>query len=127
MNGNHLQTEVRDPRQLSPHPEYERLFEPASPEEMAALRQRLDQGGRFQPLLVTAQGHVLAGVEEWQAALDLGWASISVMVAPALRPAELRSVMVAENIRSRDIREEHLWRGMNNFFDMEPLRPPGGW
>jgi hypothetical protein len=48
-------------------------------------------------------------------------------VAPPLKLAELRALMVAENVRVREVREEHLWRGMNNFFDMEPLRPPGGW
>ena len=119
--------EVYDPRALRPHPEYARLFEPATDEEMERLRSALAAGGHFQPLLVTREGLILAGVEEWQVALDLGWDRISVLLAPALKPSGLRSLMVAENIRTREVREEHLWRGMNNFFDMEPLRPPGGW
>ncbi|MFH1033495.1 MAG: hypothetical protein V1806_03230 [Pseudomonadota bacterium] len=119
--------EVRDPRALKPHPEYARLFEPATPPEMETLRSSLAAGTRFKPLLVTREGLILAGVEEWRVALDLGWDRISVLLAPALPPRELRSLMVAENIRDREVREEHLWRGMNNFFDMEPLRPPGGW
>jgi len=122
-----LPIEVRDPRALRPHPEYARLFEPATAEEMDRLRSALAAGGRLRPLLVTREGLILAGVEEWQVALDLGWDRISVISAPPLRPGELRSLMVAENIRTREVREEHLWRGMNNFFDMEPLRPPGGW
>ena len=119
--------QVRDPRALRPHPEYARLFEPASAEELARLRSTLAAGARFKPLLVTREGLILAGVEEWRVALDLGWDRISVLEAPALKASALRSLMVAENIRTRDVREEHLWRGMNNFFDMEPLRPPGGW
>lgn len=119
--------EVRDPRGLRPHPEYARLFEPATVEEMERLRSTLAAGARFKPLLITRDGLILAGIEKWRVALDLGWDRISVMVAPGTRPAELRSLMVAENIRDREIREEHLWRGMNNFFDMEPLRPPRGW
>ncbi len=119
--------QVRDPRRLSLHPEFERLFEPLAPGELEALRRAMAGGEPFQPLLIDAQDRVLAGVEHWQAALALGWEAISVVVAPPLRPAELRALMVAENVRSREIREEHLWRGMNNFFDMEPLRPVGGW
>ena len=119
--------QVRHPRALRPHPEYARLFEPATVAEMDRLRARLAAGGRFKPLLVTPQDLILAGVEEWQVALDLGWESISVLVSPSLSLSALRALMVAENVRTRDIREEHLWRGMNNFFDMEPLRPPGGW
>ena len=122
-----MQLEVRHPRSLKPHPEYARLFLPAQAAEMERLRVSLVSGVRFKPLLVTPQNQILAGVEEWQTALELGWDRISVVVAPVLGPAEVRSLMVAENIRTREIRDEHLWRGMNNFFDMEPLRPPGGW
>lgn len=119
--------QVRDPRRLSPHPEFERLFEPLEPEDLAELRRAMAGGEPFQPLLIDPQERILAGVEHWQAALALGWEAISVMVAPPLRPAELRALMVTENVRTREIREEHLYRGMNNFFDMEPLRPAGGW
>ncbi|CAO0821540.1 ParB/Sulfiredoxin domain-containing protein [Desulfarculales bacterium] len=119
--------EVHDPRSLRPHPEYARLFEPAMPEEMEHLRSTLAAGKRFKPLLITREGLILAGVEEWLVALNLSWDRISVLVAPDLKPSELRSLMVTENIRTREVREEHLWRGVNNFFDMEPLRPPGGW
>ncbi len=118
---------TRDPRQLRPHPEFERLFEPLEPAEQARLGRAMAAGEPFPPLLIDGQDRVLAGVEHWQAALALGWEAVSVVVAPPLRPAELRSLMVAENVRSREVREEHLWRGMNNFFDMEPLRPAGGW
>ncbi|MFZ5586545.1 MAG: hypothetical protein ACOZHQ_11495 [Thermodesulfobacteriota bacterium] len=119
--------EVRDPRKLTPHPEFERLFVPAERGEIERVRRAMAEGQPFQPLLVDAAGRVLAGVEQWQAALGLGWEAISVLVAPPLKLAELRALMVAENVRVREVREEHLWRGMNNFFDMEPLRPPGGW
>ncbi|ADK86158.1 hypothetical protein Deba_2804 [Desulfarculus baarsii DSM 2075] len=112
---------------LRPHPEHQRLFVPLSDDELTELARRMADGGRFQPLLITDDGLILAGVEHWLAATRLGWREISVIRAPRLRPVELRALMVAENIRSLDVRDEHLWRGMNNFFDMEPLRPPGGW
>ncbi|MFH1059710.1 MAG: hypothetical protein V1797_13680 [Pseudomonadota bacterium] len=119
--------EVRDPRKLTPHPEFERLFEPPGRGEIEAVRRAMAAGEPFQPLLIDSAGRILAGVEQWQAALVLGWDAISVLMAPPLRLAELRALMVAENVRVREVREEHLWRGMNNFFDMEPLRPAGGW
>lgn len=118
---------VLDPRNLKPHPEFSRLFVEPAEGEISALAKAMEQGERFQPLLVDAQGQVLAGVECWQAALRLGWQEISALQAPPLSLAKLRALMVAENIRAREVREEHLWRGMNNFFDMQPLRPPGGW
>ncbi len=119
--------EILNPAHLRPHPDFARLFDPLSREEMLSLKEGMAGGMRFQPLLVSPEGLILAGVEHWQAALELGWDQISVCRAPRLSPAQTRSLMVAENIRSREVREEHLWRGMNNFFDMEPLRPPGGW
>lgn len=112
---------------LRPHPEHQRLFVPLSDDELDALARRMADGAKFQPLLITDDGQILAGVEHWRAADMLGWPSISVIRAPRMRPAELRALMVAENIRGLEVREEHLWRGMNNFFDMEPLRPVGGW
>ena len=118
---------VLDPRNLNPHPEFSRLFVGPGEEEISALAKTMEQGERFQPLLVDTYGQVLAGVECWQAALRLGWQEISALQAPPLSLANLRALMVAENIHTREVREEHLWRGMNNFFDMQPLRPPGGW
>lgn len=118
---------VLDPRNLNPHPEFSRLFEGPGEEEISSLAKAMEQGERFQPLLVDADRQLLAGVECWQAALRLGWQEISALQAPPLSLAELRALMVAENIRTFEVREEHLWRGMNNFFDMQPLRPPGGW
>lgn len=118
---------VLDPRNLNPHPEFSRLFVGPDEAEIRALVKAMEQGERFQPLLVDADRQLLAGVECWQAALRLGWQEISALQAPPLSLANLRALMVAENIRTREVREEHLWRGMNNFFDMQPLRPPGGW
>jgi hypothetical protein len=122
-----LNYETVNPRDLRPHPEFARLFEPAQADELARLQREMSSGTRFPPLLIDPLGQVLAGVEHWQTALKLGWDSISAVRAPRLNSSETRALMVAENVRQRDIREEHLWRGMNNFFDMEPLRPPGGW
>ncbi len=119
--------EQADPRDLRPHPEFQRLFEPLAPDEAARLTEALAAGRPLRPLVVTAGQEVIAGVEHWQAALDLGWRRISVVRAPALTLAELRALMVAENIASRELRQQHLARAMNNFFDMQPLRPPGGW
>lgn len=119
--------DTADPRELAQHPDYEHLFVPADAAEVAALARDMAQGSRFAPLLVNPEGLVMAGVEQWRAALALGWSDISVVRAPRQGRAMERALMVAENVRTRDIREDHLWRGMNNFFDMEPLRPPGGW
>lgn len=116
-----------DPRRLEAHPELERLFSPLSPAEQDEVTRRMAVGEPFPPLLVDARGRVLAGEENRQGALALGWDRISVFQAPEMTPARLRALMVAENIRCREVRPEHLSRGMNNFFDMEPLRPPGGW
>lgn len=118
---------VLDPHALQMHPEFTRLFVGPDEEEIAALAQAMDGGLRFAPLLVDTQKRVLAGVEVWQAALRLGWRRISAVQAPELALASLRALMVAENVRTREVREEHLGRSMNNFFDMQPLRPPGGW
>jgi ParB-like chromosome segregation protein Spo0J len=118
---------VLNPGELSPHPEFSRLFLGPDEEEIAALAESMEGGERFAPLLVDSGKQVLAGVECWQAALRLGWQEISAVQAPQLTLAGLRALMVAENIRTREVREEHLGRGMNNFFDMQPLRPPGGW
>lgn len=122
-----MQFELAEVGRLRPHPEHQRLFESLAEEDLRALAVDMAGGARFQPLLVTDDGQILAGVEHWRAAQELGWHDISVVRAPRLRPQDLRALMVAENIRSLEMREEHLWRGMNNFFDMEPLRPPGGW
>lgn len=116
-----------DPRALEPHPEFARLFVELEEAEINALAQAMDRGERFAPLLVDQDMQVLAGVDTWRAALSLGWRRISAMQAPRLSLANLRALMIAENVRSFEVREEHLWRGMNNFFDMQPLRPPGGW
>ena len=118
---------VVDPQDLEAHPEFRRLFVWPGEEELAALARAMERGERFPPLLVDAQGRVIAGVEYWQAALRLGWRRISALRAPSLSLARLRALMVAENVRTREVREEHLGRAMNNFFDMQPLRPPGGW
>lgn len=104
-----------------------RLFVPADKVELQQLREEMAAGSRFPPLLIDPQNQVLAGIEHWEASLALGWREISAVRAPRMNTSQTRALLVAENIRHRDIREEHLWRGMNNFFDMEPLRPPGGW
>lgn len=122
-----MQLETTDVHYLSPHPEHDNLFEPMEPEAFVFLKRQMAEGSPFQPLLVTNNNFILAGVEHWQAARQLGWRYISVMRAPMMRPGEMRALMIAENIQNLDVREHHLWRGMNNFFDMEPLRPPGGW
>lgn len=122
-----MTTEIVNPALLRPHPELQRLFAPLPRPELERLKQDMAQGQRFAPLLIDREDQVLAGAEQWQAALELGWNQISALRAPRMNPAQARALMVAENIRSREMREEHLWRGMNNFFDMEPLRPPGGW
>lgn len=118
---------ILDPQALELHPEFARLFVGPDEAELAALAQAMEQGERFAPLLVDGDNRVLAGVEVWRAALRLDWRRISAVQAPRLSLASLRALMVAENVRTRDVREEHLSRGMNNFFDMQPLRPPGGW
>jgi hypothetical protein len=118
---------VRDPRSLTPHPELARLFEPLSAGEQAEITLEMAGGQPFKPLLVDRRDRVLAGEEHWRGALELGWDLISVLVAPDLGPARLAALMVAENIAAREVRGLHLSRGMNNFFDMAPLRPPGGW
>ena len=125
--GGVLERQERDPTRLSLHPEFERLFAPPEPEDVERLAASMAEGAPIAPLLVTAGDQVLAGCEQWRAALRLGGRRISVVLAPDLPPAELRALMVAENIRTTEIRAQHLNRGMNNFFDMEPLRPPGGW
>jgi hypothetical protein len=122
-----LTIEILNPVHLRPHPELQRLFAPLLRSEQDRLKQDMAQGRPFAPLLIDQEGLILAGVEQWQVALELGWDRISALRAPRMNSAQARSLMVAENIRAREIREEHLWRGMNNFFDMEPLRPPGGW
>jgi len=118
---------VVDPNHLELHPQFERLFEPPTQAEVSQRAAAMSRGEPFPPLLVDARGRVLAGVACWRAARRLGWRQISAVVAPEMSPAELRALIVAENIRTRNLREVHLWRAMNNFFDMEPLRPPGGW
>jgi len=118
---------VLNPKALSPHPELARLFVWPSEEEIADLCRLMAGGEPFPPLLVDGEDRVLAGLECWQAALRLGWRRISAVRAPAMNPARLRALMMAENVRSLEVREEHLARAMNNFFDMQPLRPPGGW
>lgn len=118
---------VRAIAQLRPHPDFQGIFQPLEPGQLERLSQRMAAGERFAPLLVTAQDEILAGVEHWEAAQLLGWQEISVVVAPPLTRSQLRALMVAENVRSREVRQAHLARGMNNFFDMEPLRPQGGW
>jgi ParB-like chromosome segregation protein Spo0J len=119
--------QVRDPAGLELHPEFQRLFVPPDEEEVASLAAEMAAGARFAPLLVNPRGRVLAGAAHWLAARRLGWREISVVEAPAMGRARLRALMVAENVHSREVREEHLGRAMNNFFDMQPLRPPGGW
>jgi hypothetical protein len=118
---------ILDPRALEPHPEFARLFLGPDKAEISALARAMGRGERFAPLLVDQDMRVLAGVDTWQAALSLGWRQISGVQAPRLSLASLRALMVAENVRTCEVREEHLGRAMNNFFDMQPLRPPGGW
>ncbi len=122
-----MQLETADTRQLRPHPEHDNLFEPMDRFEFGRLKEHMSAGGRFQPLLITDNNFIIAGVEHWQAARELGWLDISIIRAPRMRPSDMRALMITENIRHLEVREHHLWRGMNNFFDMEPLRPPGGW
>jgi ParB-like chromosome segregation protein Spo0J len=119
--------QVRDPEALELHPEFSRLFEMPGEDEVAGLAARMAAGERFPPLLVDPRGRVLAGAAHWLAARRLGWREISAVQAPEMGRARLRALLVAENVRSREVREEHLGRAMNNFFDMQPLRPPGGW
>jgi hypothetical protein len=118
---------ILDPQALRLHPEFVRLFVEPDEAEISALAQAMDRGERFKPLLVDQDMLVLAGVDTWRAALSLDWRQISAMQAPRLSLASLRALMVAENVHAFEVREEHLSRGMNNFFDMQPLRPPGGW
>ena len=112
---------------LSPHPDNDYLFLPLERRELEEQVRRLAAGERFPPLLVDQENRILAGEEIWRAARELGWLEISVLQAPSLPPSSRRALMVAENIRARQVREHHLARGMNNFFDMQPLRPAGGW
>jgi di/tripeptidase len=118
---------ILDPQALRLHPEFARLFVEPDEAEIAAMARAMEEGQRFAPLLVDEDSRVLAGVEVWLAALSLDWRQISAMQAPRLSLASLRALMVAENVHAFEVREEHLSRGMNNFFDMQPLRPPGGW
>ena len=118
---------IRQVNELSPHPEVERLFEPLGVDGQQALAERMAAGERFAPLLIDQSHRILAGVENWQAAGALGWKRISAIKAPPMNRAQTLALIVAENIKTREIREQHTYRGMNNFFDMQPLRPPGGW
>ena len=119
--------EVRLVQDLQPHPEVERIFEPLSPAEQQQVFRNMAGGGRFAPLVVNPENRILAGVENWEAARELGWRRISVVPAPAMNRFETAALIVAENIAHREIRELHTSRAMNNFFDMAPLRPPDGW
>lgn len=122
-----MRMEIRNPQDLAAHPEFQRLFIAPSREEIQKLGRQMASGSRFAPLLVDRKGQVLAGYEQWLAARELGWRRISVVQAPSMSLAETRALMVAENVKTTEIQEQHLYRGMNNFFDMESLRPPGGW
>lgn len=112
---------------LIPHPDFARLFEPLSEKQHQQLRQDMAGGQHFPPLLIDSQRRILAGVEHWRAALALGWRRMSVVRAPDLGRSEVVALIVAENMATNDMREQHLSRTMNNFFDMLPLRPQDGW
>lgn len=122
-----MEHEIVQLARLTPHPDFERLFLPLEGPERESLKRAMAEGARFQPLLIDRNGRILAGVEHWRAALALGWRRISAVRAPALSRSETLALMMAENVATNEVREEHLGRGMNNFFDMQPLRPPGGW
>ncbi len=122
-----MEFEIVQLARLTPHPDFARLFVPLDDKARERLKQAMAAGMRFPPLLIDQQGRILAGVEHWRAALSLGWHRISAVRAPALNRSETMALMVAENLATNEMREEHLGRAMNNFFDMQPLRPPGGW
>lgn len=113
--------------ELRPHPEVERIFQPLPDDQQNALAQAMAHGRPFAPLLVDRQNRIMAGVETWRAARALGWRRISLVRAPRLDPRQAAALIVAENIATLELRTQHTYRAMNNFFDMAPLRPPGGW
>ncbi len=76
---------------LDPHNARER-----TPRNSEVIRKSLDKFGQRKPIVVDADGIVIAGNGTWQAAKALGWSEI--WVAPsALRGAEARAFAIADN------------------------------
>lgn len=84
MNTLEIETTLRDPATLRPHPKVRHLigrWQATSPDAMA-LRRSIQERGILCPLLVTEDGQILDGVTRWEAARALQLDAVPCTVRP---------------------------------------------
>src|SRR5438552_13374122 len=69
-------------------------------EEMAAS---LNRFGQIQPIVIDAEGNLIAGGRRLEAAKQLGWKTISAIRREDLDEVEKRELELEENIRRKDL------------------------
>lgn len=82
---------------LTPHPDNPRRG------DVTTIAESLTASGQVKPIVVAADGVILAGNHTWQAAVGLGWTSIDIVRRPYPHDApEARRFMLADN-RTSDL------------------------
>lgn len=69
------------------------------------IRDSLKRRGQYKPIVVSADGYVLAGNHTWQAAQQLGWTDIWVTIVPIKHDTEEAAEIVVVDNRSSDLGE----------------------
>ena len=67
------------------------------PEQLAQIARSIEAFGWTNPILADAAGEIIAGAARWQAAGDLGLATVPVIVLDDLTEVECRAYRIADN------------------------------
>lgn len=86
--------EQRDPKALTPHPKNSRRH---ASSQITDLGRAMKEFGFHQPVVIDAAGTILVGHARTLAAIDIGLASIPVVVASDMTEAQQRALIIADN------------------------------
>ena len=91
--GNSFTVELRDIDSIRPYDRNPRINDKA----VEAVAASLKEFGFRQPIVVDAEGVIIAGHTRWKAAHQLGLAKVPVHVAKDLTPEQVRAYRIADN------------------------------
>jgi len=98
-----LQTDLRDPRQLRPHPDNPRgEIDPDSP-EVVQLAENIQRHGLIQPLVITPGGLILAGHRRRAASIKAGLQLVPVVIRELKVGEFAEEFFLSENGQRQDL------------------------
>ncbi|MDR1747639.1 MAG: ParB N-terminal domain-containing protein [Spirochaetaceae bacterium] len=90
--------------------------------DLSALKDSLKRYGLLNPITVNSRNELIAGHRRLEAAKQLGWTSINVIVVNITDNVTLLELEIEENIQRQNFTTDELMKG---YVSLEKLRNPG--